>query len=81
MEKQEIINRLTEKQKQDLGCHNKNRQVPKTYLTGETIFVKVNKRLGSKLTPKYKKETVNEDRNTTVLTTSGRIVYKSNIKR
>lgn len=81
LEKQEIINRLTEKQKKDLDYHNKTRQAPKTYLPGESIFVKINKRLGSKLTPKYKKEIVKEDRNTTVLTMSGRIVYKSNIKR
>uniref|UniRef100_W8ABC9 RNA-directed DNA polymerase n=1 Tax=Ceratitis capitata TaxID=7213 RepID=W8ABC9_CERCA len=81
IEKEEIINRLTEKQKQDLEYHNKNRQEPKTYSVGQKIFVKINKRLGSKLSARYREETVKEDKNTTVLTMSGRIVHKNNIRK
>lgn len=43
--------------------------------------MKIDKRLGSKLTPRYRKEIVQEDRNTTIKTHSGRIVQKNNIKK
>lgn len=39
-----------------------------------------NKRLGSKLSPRYKKEIVAENRTTTVLTLSGKTIHKSHIK-
>ena len=80
-ERKEISNRLKEKQEQDLEKHNKDRDKIKNYSVGEKIYVKVNKRLGSKLSPRYREEIVKEDRNTTILTNSGKIVHKSNIKR
>ena len=45
-------------------------------LNYEKIFGKINKRYGTKLTNKYKTEIVKEDKNTTVLTDSGRIIYR-----
>lgn len=52
--RQEISGQIAEKQKTDLEYHNKNRHKIKTYSPGETIFVKINKRLGTKLSPRYK---------------------------
>lgn len=74
------ITRLKQKQTKDLNFHNKTRKAIKTYQTGETIYVKCNKRLGSKLTTRYKPEIVLENRNTTVLTQTGKTVHKTNIK-
>lgn len=48
---------------------------------GDEICVKINKRLGNKLSPKYKKETVSQNLKTTVKTNSGTIVHKNNIKQ
>lgn len=70
---------LKQKQDTDLEYHNKNRRT-KNYSPGDIIFVRVNKRLGSKLTPRYKKELVDENFDTTIKTTTGKIVHKSNIK-
>lgn len=64
----------------DIAHHNKGRDYIRTYKTGETIYVRIDKRLGSKLTPKYKKEIVQADNNTTIKTRSGKIVHKNNIK-
>lgn len=74
------IERLKEKQQKDLRNHNKKRKPIKTYQPGQIIYVKHNKRLGSKLTVRYKAETVKEDKNTTVLTESGKIIHKSLIR-
>ena len=52
----------------------------KNYTPSEKIFVKINKRYGTKLTNKYKEEIVKEDRNATIKTESGRIIYKRLIK-
>lgn len=75
-----MIKQIKDKQASDMNYHNCNRGVPKEYKVGETIFVKVNKRLGTKLSKNYKQETVKENRHTTVLTNSGRIVHKDNIR-
>lgn len=74
------IERLIQKQEQDIAYHNKKRKPVKTYQPGESIYVKQNIRLGSKLTARFRHEKVRENRNTTVVTESGRIVHKSNIK-
>lgn len=75
-----ITKRLTEKQIEDIGHHNKKKTNPKTYEPGQTIFVKENRRLGSKLSKAYKKEIVKENKNTTVITESGKTVHKNNIR-
>lgn len=78
--KQSNIERLKEKQAQDLKYHNKNRDRIKTYNPGDIIYVKINKRLGSKLSPRFKKEVVKENKTSTVITESGKIIHKDNIK-
>lgn len=78
--RQDNISRLKEKQALDLLNHNKKRKPIKNYNTGEVIYIKVNKRLGSKMSTKYRKEIVKTNNSTTVLTESGKIVHKSNIK-
>lgn len=75
-----MIKKIKAKQESDLNYHNKDRSVPIEYKVGEEIYVKVNKRLGTKLSKNYKKEIVKEDRHTTVLTDSGRIIHKNNIR-
>lgn len=74
------IEKLKDKQLKDIKQHNKSRKRIKNYKPGENIYIKHNKRLGSKLTVRYKKEKVKENRNTTVLTESGKVVHKSNIR-
>lgn len=76
----EIIERLKGKQAQDLEFHNKQKLPAKEYKIGERIFVKVNKRLGTKLSKSYQEEIVKENRRTTVLTETGRTVHKNNIR-
>lgn len=78
--KLENIKRLQEKQVADINYHNKRKTVPKTYEPGQTIYVKENKRLGTKLSKTYRKEVVKENKNTTILTESGKIIHKNNIK-
>lgn len=74
------VQKLREKQNKDLKYHNTKRKPIKNYEVGQVIFVKHNKRIGSKLTVRYKPETVRENRNTTVITESGKIVHKTNIR-
>lgn len=74
------IEKLKKKQEKDLNFHNKTRKPVKTYQPGQIIYVKHNKRLGSKLTVRYDPEIVEENRNTTVLTKSGKVVHKSHIR-
>lgn len=78
--KLEIIKRIGEKQLEDMSYHNKRKTLPKTYESGQIIYVKENKRLGTKLNKTYRQETVKENRNTTVITESGRTVHKNNIR-
>lgn len=65
-DRQETVKKLSEKQATDLAYHNKNRSFPKEYVKGEEIFVKINKRLGNKLSATYRKEIVAQNYNTTV---------------
>lgn len=78
--RQNNIEKLKQKQMADLQNHNKERNEIINYQPGQEIFVKQNTRLGSKLTPRFKKEIVKENRNTTIVTDAGRVVHKSNIK-
>lgn len=74
------VERLKQKQAKDIKNHNKRRQPIKTYTPGQTIFVKINKRLGSKTTPRFRKEIVKENKNSVVITESGKTVHKSHIR-
>lgn len=78
--RQKNIERLKRKQEKDIKFHNKRRKPIKTYRAGDTIYVKHNKRLGTKLTVRYKQETVKENKNSVVITESGRTIHKSNIR-
>lgn len=78
--RKENIGKLKRKQAQDLEYHNKFRQPIKVYTPGEIIYVKQNKRIGSKLNSRYKKEIVAENKSTTILTKSGKTVHKALIK-
>lgn len=80
LEKKEIIKKIETKQSADLNYHNKNRSPPKNYSIGDIIYVKINKRIGNKLSPRYRKEIVRENRNTTVITKSGKTIHKGLIK-
>lgn len=76
----ENIERIKLKQQKDIDYHNKRRSPIKNYNPGETIYVKHNVRLGSKLTARYKKEIVKENGNTIVITESGKTIHKSHIR-
>lgn len=76
----EVIESLKAKQENDLKQHNKSRQKIIQYEPGDTVYVKVNKRLGSKLSNRYKPEIVKENKSTTIITESGRVVHKHNIR-
>lgn len=78
--RQDILDKLKSKQLGSLEWHNKKRKKIKQYKPGDEIFVKINKRLRSKLSAQFRKEIVKENNKTTILTASGKIVYKSNIK-
>lgn len=78
--RQKNIKKLKSKQLKDIKFHNKKRSPVKNYNKGDNIFVKINKRLGSKLSSRYKKEIVKENNHTTVTTESGRRIHKSHIK-
>lgn len=60
--------------------HNKTRQPIKDYEIGDIVYVRQNKRKGSKLTSRYKQEIVRENNHTTIVTNSGKVVHKSKIK-
>lgn len=81
LDRQENIQNLKNKQEKDLALHNKNRQDFKTFQTDDVIYVKTNRRLGNKLSPRYRKEIVKEDKGNTVITISGRTIHKSHIKQ
>jgi hypothetical protein len=75
-----MIKDFKDRQQSVLEYHNKNKNEPKDYKVGEQIFVKENRRLGTKLSKNYKREIVKENRHATVLTESGRVVHKNNIR-
>jgi len=77
---QNNIENLKKKQRIDLENHNKRRKSIKTYFPGHEIFVKLNKRLGPKLSPRFKTEIVKENKSKTIITDAGRVVHKSKIK-
>lgn len=78
--RQTTYQKLANKQKQDINQHNQKRQPIKNYLPGQVIYVRQNKRLGTKLTKRFREEIVKEDRNTTVLTESDKIIHKAHIR-
>lgn len=80
LERQKNIARLKEKQESDLSYHNKNKTPAKDYAPGDQIFVRINKRLGNKLSPRYRKEIVKLNKNSVVISQSGKTIHKSLIK-
>lgn len=72
--------KLLKKQENDLAYHNQGRNEPKEYKEGQKIFVKQNRRLGTKLSKRFKEEVVKENMHSTVLTESGKKVHKSHIR-
>lgn len=78
--RRENIETLRKKQQQNLKYHNQNRQPLKNYEIGQTIYVKNNKRVGSKLTARYREEIVKKNETTTVVTNSGKRIHKSDIR-
>lgn len=74
------IERLKRKQEEDLAYHNKKKTPAKNYVPGQLVYVKNNKRLGTKLSSRFKKEIVKENRDTTIVTNSGRVIHKSHIR-
>lgn len=78
--RKENIEAIVKKQAKDIENHNKKRKPFKDYIPGQKIYVKINKRLGSKLSPRYKEEIVKENNKSTVLTESNRTVHKDHIK-
>lgn len=60
--RQSNMERIQETQKRNLEYHNRIKQDGKEYIPGQTIFVKINKRLGTKLSDRFKEEIVKEDR-------------------
>lgn len=74
------IERLESKQAKDLEYHNRNRHPAKEYVPGQVVYVKRNKRLGTKLSDRFGEEVVKENRNTTILTESGRVIHKYHIR-
>lgn len=68
--------KLLKKQENDLAYHNQGRNEPKEYKEGQKIFVKQNRRLGTKLSKRFKEEVVKEKMHSTVLTESEKKVYK-----
>jgi len=74
------IEKLRTKQAKDLQYHNKKRKPIKQYSPGDISYVKRNKIIGSKLSARYQQEVVKENKNSTIITQSGRIVHKINIR-
>lgn len=74
------VEKLKQKQQKDLNYHNRKRHEIKNYNLGDKIYVRRNKRIGSKLTERYCKEIVEENYTTTVKTKSGKIVHKEHIR-
>lgn len=74
------VERLKRKQEKDLAYHNKKRNTAKEYVPGQLVYVRSNKRLGTKLSKRFKEERVKENRSTTIVTESGRVIHKSHIR-
>lgn len=78
--RRETIEAIVNKQAKDIETHNKKRNPFKDYTPGQKVYVKINKRLGSKLSAQYKEETVRENLKSTIITESNRTVHKDHIR-
>jgi len=78
--REEIRQKIQKKQTADIEYHNQGKVQPKFFKPGDTVHVKLDRRLGSKLTPRYKPEKVAENQMTTIKTQTGKIIHKSNIR-
>lgn len=75
---EEITNRIDKAQEIQLKRMNESRS-DRTFQVGQTVLVKQNKRLGNKITPRYKEEKIDADIGTNVLI-NGRVVHKDNLR-
>lgn len=73
-----IEDKLKAKQTINLKYHNRKTKY-RTYKPGDIVYVKVNKRLGNKLSNIYAEKIIQEDLGTTVKA-NGRIFHKDNIR-
>lgn len=74
----EIIGKNNEAREKQLIRINETRR-DRSFKAGETVLVKLNKRLGNKLTPRYREGTIEADLRTKVLI-KGRVVHKDNLR-
>lgn len=76
---EDLIERLRKNQDATITRENSKRVDPKTYEPGDTIYTAV-KQIQRKDKPRFRQETVAQDNNVTVTTTSGRRIHKTQIK-
>ena len=69
--------RIVAKQKSDLNYHNRN-AVTRTYMPGDKVYVKTNKRLGNKFSKLFSEKIVQKDLGTKLMIDE-RIVLKDNM--
>lgn len=75
----ELSERIRENQQTRLSRENKEKDTPKPYKTGQTIYVR-DKQIKAKHKPIYKKEVVLRNNRVTITTASGKKIHKSHIK-
>lgn len=73
-----VVDKLTNAQNKLIRRNNRVR-VNRTFNLGDVVWELSNRRLGDKLSPKYKKKRIQADLGSTVLI-DGRIVHKDNLK-
>lgn len=78
MSRDQIKSRLITAQDKQLALFNRNR-CNRSYNVGDIVFVKSNRRLGNKISPRYVKRRVQADLGSTLLI-RGKIVHKDNIR-
>lgn len=73
----EVKNNIQRNQEKTLNFHNKKR-IHKIFKTGDIVFMKSDRRRKDKRA--YSKYTVQEDRNDTIVTTTGKIIHKDSLR-
>ena len=76
--KTEVGNKVRKAQQFQMNRVNGTRH-NRQFQVGDTVLVRANRRLGNKLTPLYKENTIEADLGTTVLI-KGRVVHKDNLR-
>lgn len=73
-----VIDNIKVNQEKTLKHHNK-RRIQKKFKIGDKVFMKSDRRCKNKKS--YVKYTVQEDREDTILTTTGKIIHKDNLRK